>query len=172
MIGISRILLLCLLGPIWAFEIDNHLIGDPIVDCQDTMVSLTFTTEKPFTGRVYIKGLSDDERCSRNFATNQDQTKFSMMIQNGDCNMQRQRMTGSELEGIMFSLTIVVSFHGTFVTKVDRAYRCMCFFRNIKRVTNYLDMSMLGTTEIIDTAKMPTCLYTIHSGSPDGPIIR
>jgi hypothetical protein len=151
--------------------IDNNLIGDPVVDCQDTMVSLTFTTQKPFTGRVYVQGLADDDRCSRNFATNVDQSKFSMMIQNGDCAMARQRVTGT-LEGIMFSLTIVVSFHGTFVTKVDRAYRCMCFFRNIKRVTNLLDMSAIGTTELLDTAKMPTCTYSIHSGTDDGPLLR
>lgn len=154
-----------------ANKIDNELIGDPIVDCQDTMVSLTFTTQKPFTGRVYVQGLADDDRCSRNFATNTDQSKFSMMIQNGDCAMARQRVSGT-LEGIMFSLTIVVSFHGTFVTKVDRAYRCMCFFRNIKRVTNLLDMSAIGTTELLDTAKMPTCTYSIHSGSPDGQLLR
>ncbi len=42
--------------------------------------------------------------------------------------MSRQRVSG-EMEGIVFSMTIVVSFHGTFVTKVDKAYRCMCFFR-------------------------------------------
>jgi hypothetical protein len=155
----------------WANEIDNHLVGDPIVDCQDTMVSLTFTTEKPFTGRVYVQGLADDDRCSRNFATNTDQSKFSMMIQNGDCAMARQRVSGT-LEGIMFSLTIVVSFHGTFVTKVDRAYRCMCFFRNIKRVTNLLDMSAIGTTELLDTAKMPTCTYSIHANARDGPLMR
>ncbi|MCP9257402.1 Cuticlin-1 [Dirofilaria immitis] len=86
------------------------------------------------------------------------------MIQNGDCTMQRQRVTGS-LEGIMFSLTIVVSFHGTFVTRADRAYRCMCFFRNIKRLTSGVDMSSIGTTELMDTVQMPTCTYSIHSGS-------
>lgn len=59
------------------------------------MVSLTFRTKKPFTGRVYVRGLADDDRCSRNFASNIDQSKFSMMIQNGDCTMQRQRVTGS-----------------------------------------------------------------------------
>lgn len=59
------------------------------------MVSLTFQTRKPFTGRVYVRGLADDDRCSRNFASNVDQNKFSMMIQNGDCTMQRQRVTGS-----------------------------------------------------------------------------
>ncbi|VDK79683.1 unnamed protein product [Litomosoides sigmodontis] len=132
------------------------------------MVSLTFRTRKPFTGRVYVRGLADDDRCSRNFASNVDQNKFSMMIQNGDCTMQRQRVTGS-LEGIMLSLTIVVSFHGTFVTRADRAYRCMCFFRNIKRLTSGVDMSSIGTTELMDTVKMPTCTYSIRSGSADGP---
>jgi len=152
-------------------EIDNKLTGLPIVDCQDTAVSLTFNTDKPFTGRVYVKGLVDDDRCSRNFATNTDQSKFSMQINQGDCSMQRQRVSGV-LEGLMFSLVIVVSFHGTFETKNDRAFRCMCFFRNIKRVTNFLDVSMLGTTELLDTAKMPNCQYTIHSQSPTGPLVR
>ncbi|VDM45215.1 unnamed protein product [Toxocara canis] len=71
----------------------------------------------------------------------------------------------------MFSLTIVVSFHGTFVTKIDRAYRCLCFFRNIKHLTSAVDMSPIGTTELINTAKMPTCTYTIHAESPQGPAV-
>ncbi len=94
-----------------------------------------------------------------------------MFVGSGDCAMARQRVSGV-LEGIMFSLTVVVSFHGTFVTKVDRAYRCMCFFRNIKRVTNIMDISAIGTTELLDTAKMPTCTYSIHLGTPTGPLAR
>lgn len=68
------------LGLALAGEIDNKLTGLPIVDCQDVAVSLTFNTEKPFTGRVYVKGLVEDDRCSRNFATNTDQNKFTMQI--------------------------------------------------------------------------------------------
>uniref|UniRef100_A0A915J3B9 ZP domain-containing protein n=1 Tax=Romanomermis culicivorax TaxID=13658 RepID=A0A915J3B9_ROMCU len=154
-----------------AGEIDNHLVGLPVVDCQDVAVSLTFTTAKPFTGRVYVKGLVEDDRCSRNFATTTDQSKFSMQIPQGDCNMQRQRVSGA-LEGIVFSLVIVVSFHGTFETMNDRAFRCMCFFRNIKRVTNFLDVSMLGTTELLDTAKTANCFYSMHAESPSGPLVR
>lgn len=30
-------------------------------------------------------------------------------------------------------------------------------------------MSPIVTTELLDTAKMPTCTYTIHSNSADGP---
>jgi hypothetical protein len=165
------ILFAILVSTAFAGEIDNKLSGLPIVDCQDVAVSLTFNTEKPFTGRVYVKGLVEDDRCSRNFATNTDQNKFSMQIPQGDCNMQRQRVSGA-LEGIMFSLVIVVSFHGTFETKNDRAFRCMCFFRNIKRVTNFLDVSNLGTTELLDTAKTATCFYTIHSESQAGPLTK
>uniref|UniRef100_A0A915LSP7 ZP domain-containing protein n=1 Tax=Meloidogyne javanica TaxID=6303 RepID=A0A915LSP7_MELJA len=135
------------------------------------MISLTFKTKKPFNGRVYVQGMADDERCSKNFASNADQSKFSMMIQNGDCTMQRQRVTGP-LEGMMLSLTIVVSFHGTFVTRSDRAFHCMCFFRNIKHLTNILDMNMVGTTELMDTIKTPTCHYSIHAQSPDGPAFQ
>jgi len=64
---------------------DNELFDDPIVECEETMISLTFKTKKPFNGRVYVQGMADDERCSKNFASNADQSKFSMMIQNGDC---------------------------------------------------------------------------------------
>jgi len=86
--------------------------------------------------------------------------------------IDNQIKQNEQLEGIMFSLVIVVSFHGTFITKADRAYRCMCFFRNIKRVTGLLDISMIGTTELLDTAKMPTCSYSIHSNTTDGSLIR
>lgn len=64
------------------------------MDCEDTVVSLTFKTRKPFTGRVFVRGLADDVRCSRNFAKNIDRKKFSLIIQNGDCTMQRQRVAG------------------------------------------------------------------------------
>ncbi|KAL3111426.1 hypothetical protein niasHT_017653 [Heterodera trifolii] len=174
------VLLLLLLLPVgcWSStsvakfnDIDNELVGDPVVECEETMISLTFKTKKPFNGRVYVQGMADDERCARNFASNSDQSKFSMMIQNGDCTMQRQRVTGS-LEGMMLSLTIVVSFHGTFVTRSDRAYRCMCFFRNIKTLTNAIDVNLAATTELLDTAKTPSCLYSIHAQSPEGPPVQ
>ncbi|CEF61003.1 Zona pellucida domain-containing protein [Strongyloides ratti] len=148
---------------------DNELIGDPEVNCEDTMMSINFKTKKPFNGRVYVKGMANDDRCSRNFAQNTEQNKFSFMIQSGDCTMQKQRVTGT-LEGMMVSLTVVVSFHGTFVTKADRAFKAMCFFKNIRRITNAIDMNNLGTTELLDTAKMPTCTYHIRK-SLDGPMV-
>jgi hypothetical protein len=67
------------------FPSDNELFDDPIVECEETMISLTFRTKKPFNGRIYVQGMADDDRCSKNFASNADQSKISMMIQNGDC---------------------------------------------------------------------------------------
>ncbi|KAI6205577.1 60S ribosomal protein L7a [Aphelenchoides besseyi] len=141
------------------------------VQCEESMVSLTFKTKKPFTGRVYVQGLADDNRCSRNFARNVDQSTVSIKIQNGDCTLSRQRVSG-KLEGMMVSVTIVVSFHGTFVTKADRAYRCMCFFKSVKRMTNGIDINAVPTTEIMGTSQTPECEYSIRSGSPDGPAVQ
>lgn len=59
------------------------------------MLSLTFTTKRPFTGRVYVRGLADDDRCSRAFVENTQQTNFTMAVKHGDCAMQRQRVAGS-----------------------------------------------------------------------------
>ncbi|KRX13563.1 RuvB-like 1, partial [Trichinella nelsoni] len=153
-------------------DVNNYLVGAPVVDCQDTSISITFSTAKPFTGRVYVKGLQEDDRCSRSYAGNSEQRKFTIMVNQGDCSMQRQRVSGGSLEGMMFSMVIVVSFHGTFETMNDKAFRSVCFFRNIKRVTNFLDVSMLPTTELMDTGKMPDCSYTIRKDSPTGPVIR
>lgn len=58
-------------------------------------MALTFKTKKPFTGRVYVHGQAEDDKCSRNFARNVDQSTVSIMVQNGDCTMSRQRVAGS-----------------------------------------------------------------------------
>jgi len=40
-----------------------------------------------------------------------------------------------------------------------------------KVVTNRFDVSMIPTTELIDTARMPLCTYTVRRGSVNGPIV-
>ncbi|ETN69030.1 hypothetical protein NECAME_01140 [Necator americanus] len=67
-----------------------------------------------------------------------------------------------EPTGLISSLVVVVSFHGTFVTKADRAY---------KIIISVPEMSPLGTTELLNTIPTPTCTYSIHTQTPDGPIV-
>ncbi|RCN48356.1 hypothetical protein ANCCAN_05504 [Ancylostoma caninum] len=172
------------------YSIENEIMGEPTVDCEDSLVGLTFKTKKPFSGRVYVYGMAGDDKCSRAFVENRNQSRLSMHFKSGDCTMQRQRISGQvqvdplfsqslvfnyenfpNFQGLISSLVVVVSFHGTFVTKADRAYKCICFFRSQKTLTNSIEMSPIGTTELLNTLATPTCTYSIHSQTPDGPIM-
>ncbi|KAK6766416.1 hypothetical protein RB195_025990 [Necator americanus] len=159
-----------LVTPSPRYSIENEIMGEPTVDCADSLVGLTFKTRKPFSGRVYVYGMAGDSKCSKAFVENQNQSRLSMHFKSGDCTMQRQRVSG-QISGLISSLVVVVSFHGTFVTKADRAYKCICFFRSQKTLTNSIEMSPLGTTELLNTVPTPTCTYSIHTQTPDGPIV-
>ena len=69
-------------------------------------------------------------------------------------------------------MTVIISFHANFITKVDRAYRCTCLFMEADRIVkNQVDVSMLPTTDLLDTAKMPRCTYTVHKETVDGEVM-
>ncbi|CAK5009800.1 unnamed protein product [Meloidogyne enterolobii] len=129
--------------------LDNAVIGDPLVDCLEERVKLTFQTQKPFTGRIFVKGMVDNEKCVENYRQN-SQTKVEFELANGACNMRRSRKLGPEQRGVEQSIT---------VTEADKV------------VTNRFDVSMIPTTELIDTARMPLCTYTVRRGSVNGPIV-
>ena len=44
-----------LLGAAYATPIDNGLIGDPEIECGATSIQVTFNTQNPFSGHVYVK---------------------------------------------------------------------------------------------------------------------
>lgn len=50
---------------------------------------------------------------------------------------------GPEHKGVEQSIAIIISFHNTFITKIDRAYRCTCFYMEAdKVVTNRFDVRL------------------------------
>ncbi|CAB3410891.1 unnamed protein product [Caenorhabditis bovis] len=152
--------------------LDNGVTELPIVNCMEDRVKLLFKTQRPFHGRIFVKGMVDKQFCVREFVTNQAK-EVSFELENGACNMRRQRMLGPEKRGMEMSMTIIISFHSTFITKVDRAYRCTCFYMEAdKVVTNRFDVSMLPTTDLIDTARMPLCTYSVRRDSVTGPIVE
>ncbi|VDO26632.1 unnamed protein product [Haemonchus placei] len=153
-------------------SLDNAVISTPEVNCLEDGLKLTFRTERPFHGRIFVKGMSTKETCIKNFITNNSPV-VSFDIHNGDCNMRRTRMIGPDKSGVEQTITVIISFHSTFITKVDRAYRCTCFYtENDKVVTSKFDVSMLPTTELTDTVKMPLCTYTIRRESINGPVVQ
>uniref|UniRef100_A0A1I7YMQ7 ZP domain-containing protein n=1 Tax=Steinernema glaseri TaxID=37863 RepID=A0A1I7YMQ7_9BILA len=155
-----------------ATSLDNGVIGEPIVDCMMDRVKITFKTERPFTGRIFVKGMADKHQCVESFSSN-SKTSVQFEMANGQCNMRRSRKVGPEQRGVEQSITVIVSFHDIFITKVDRAYRTTCFYMEADRVvTNRFDVSMLPTTDLIDTARMPTCTYTVRKDSIDGAVVK
>jgi hypothetical protein len=121
-------------------------------------ILLHIETLKPFTGRVYAKGgwrtrriqhccqvagNSDDSMCTQNYVQNLNDTFVDFNVSLGMCGMKRTKQVGVDMcplvdhkcvqlepAGMNMMLIIVVSFHQTFVTKVDRAYRVRCLFKN------------------------------------------
>ena len=73
----------------------------------------------------------------------------------------------------MQSIVVVISFHSIFLTKVDKAYRIQCFYMEAdKEVTQTLDVSMMTTLSLADSAAMPTCAYSVRRGSQNGELVR
>ncbi|KRX91846.1 Cuticlin-1 [Trichinella pseudospiralis] len=131
-------------------------------------MTMVFNTEKPFTGRIFVKGMAEKSECYKRYKDNKN-SSIVYKLKNGECNMHKQRRLGPQ-RGVEQSMTVIVSFHDTFVTKVDRAYRCTCFFMETDRiVTSEFEVSNLATTDLIDTARMPTCTYKVRRGSINGP---
>jgi hypothetical protein len=62
----------------------------PEIGCMDDKIVFKLETEKPFTGRIYVKGSSDDSNCMMNFLTN-DKTSATYTISIGACGMRRAR---------------------------------------------------------------------------------
>lgn len=71
------------------FVVDLSL-GDPKVECMEDRLKLTFKTEKPFKGRIFVKGMIDDKNCVSSYAKNSNSTVDYSII-NGSCNMRRNR---------------------------------------------------------------------------------
>ncbi|VDN88422.1 unnamed protein product [Brugia pahangi] len=53
-------------------------------------MKLTFHTAKPFTGRVFVKGMVDKDQCVNSFIGNR-KLEVQYEIINGQCNMRRSR---------------------------------------------------------------------------------
>ncbi|KAH7727524.1 CRE-CUTL-10 protein [Aphelenchoides avenae] len=166
---VHSVLLLFVCSRTDASILDNGVVGDPQVDCMEDRVRLTFHTARPFTGRIFVKGMIDNEKCVNNYVTNTKQ-QIDFSLNNGDCNMRRSRKMGPDQRGLEMSLVIVISFHETFITKVDRLTAAHASTWKPTR-SSRIALTMLPTTELIDTAKMPLCTYTVRRGSVNGPIV-
>ncbi|KAK0395494.1 hypothetical protein QR680_001307 [Steinernema hermaphroditum] len=160
------VLLFSSIKPLRAVPIDNNLTGEPVVNCGSDSISLDLVTSKEFSGKIFVKGYSQDAECMR-LGGNGKAERFEIKFDH--CGMRRSR----ELNGVSISTTVIISFHPIFITKVDRAYRVNCFYMEAtKTIGQQLDVSMLTTRSITQQTQMPVCKYEILSGGPSGTPVR
>jgi hypothetical protein len=133
-------------------------------------VVVKFQTDKPFQGHVYVRGHYEDGDCHKDYMLNPD-TAGDMNIPFDKCGMRRQRMTNPK--GMAMSSTVVISFHRTFITQVDRAYKINCFYLEAdKEVKQSLEVSTISTIDLGVPVPMPTCTYQVLTGGPEGSVVQ
>jgi hypothetical protein len=62
-------------------------------------------TKRPFSGRLFVKGFSQEQQCQ--MFGNGSQTQFQFAVHFGQCGLRRSR----EINGVSVQATVVVSFH-------------------------------------------------------------
>ncbi|RCN27431.1 hypothetical protein ANCCAN_26835 [Ancylostoma caninum] len=74
--------------------LDNGVASLPEVNCMEDRVRLTFKTQRPFQGRIFVKGMVDKDQCVNSYLSNTN-TEVSFDLENGACNMRRTRMVSA-----------------------------------------------------------------------------
>uniref|UniRef100_A0A7E4VGA8 ZP domain-containing protein n=1 Tax=Panagrellus redivivus TaxID=6233 RepID=A0A7E4VGA8_PANRE len=171
--------ILCSLTSVNSVSIDNDIIGEPDIECLDQEIRVFIKTRKVFAGRIYAKGKADDPDCAKDDFDKQRTKKPHFDLSLGMCGMKSLR--SFDPRGMYYGITLVVSFHPLFITKVDQAFHVKCFFEEANRgLTAELGVSMIPTTELEARHGIPGCTYSIHrasiedldAGRPAGPAIQ
>jgi hypothetical protein len=74
-----------------ATPIDNGITGDPEIECGPTSISISWNTQKPFSGHVYVKGLYDKEADGCRTNGQNTQALATITLPFDKCNVQRER---------------------------------------------------------------------------------
>ncbi|CAO4365190.1 unnamed protein product [Caenorhabditis nigoni] len=151
-------------GPSSTVSIDNSLIGEPEVVCETSSISLLFKTRNSFNGKVFVKGYVSEPSC---MSVGDGKTAHRFSVRHDSCGVRRQR----EINGVVISATVIISFHSIFITKIDRAYRVSCFYvEGTKKVHNHVDISALTTQLLESQTQLPVCRYEIMNEAGGSPI--
>uniref|UniRef100_A0AC35U864 ZP domain-containing protein n=1 Tax=Rhabditophanes sp. KR3021 TaxID=114890 RepID=A0AC35U864_9BILA len=143
------------------YTIKNDGQGEPEINCGHGQISFNVKTQNGPPSTIFVKGNSEKEECSFKETVN-------ATISLDKCNMRRKREVNPD--GVAYSMTIIVQNHPLFITKLDRAYNVHCFYMEAnKDVNTEIDVSDLNTEALDFESKVPTCTYTIRTGSQNGP---
>ena len=161
--------LFCILVTVNAIPIENGIVGEPEFACGSQSLILSLNTENPWDGTFYVKNFHADDECKIHGDGAGRNAKLELQF--ATCGVKRERSL--EPRGLFISATVVMSFHKTFLTKIDRAFTVRCFYMEAdKTVSQELEVSMLTTQLATIQVPMPVCTYQILDGGPTGDPVQ
>ncbi|KAK6733483.1 hypothetical protein RB195_017311 [Necator americanus] len=145
-------------------EFENALTEKPTIECGHGRLSVGVSTSKEPPSHVFAKGHFNRPDCSFRNTTH-------VVFDFEKCDVSRKREVNPR--GMAFSMTVVVQLHPLFITKVDRAYHVRCFYMEAeKAVGAQIGVNELTTAVVSGESEKPTCRYTLHKESPNGPLVK
>uniref|UniRef100_A0A7E4W0Z1 EGF-like domain-containing protein n=1 Tax=Panagrellus redivivus TaxID=6233 RepID=A0A7E4W0Z1_PANRE len=128
------------------------------LECRDDGVNLLLTEEvQPFTGRVFVRGQSENPHCTKTFsAATANETILSFFIPLAHCDMA---LEANET----LAVTVVIQKHSTFITEKAYAYRLRCTYPTATRmIMAHYNVSDITTAETIrEQGSAPQCQLTV-----------
>ncbi|KAL6733111.1 hypothetical protein Aduo_003792 [Ancylostoma duodenale] len=145
-------------------EFENALTDKPSIECGHGRLSVGISTSKEPPSHVFAKGHFNRPDCSFRNTT-------LVVFDFEKCDISRKREVNPR--GMAFTMTVVVQLHPLFITKVDRAYHVRCFYTEAeKAVGAQIGVNELTTAIVSGESEKPTCRYTLHKESPNGPLVK
>ncbi|KAK6023344.1 hypothetical protein OSTOST_10873, partial [Ostertagia ostertagi] len=93
-----------------------------------------------------------------------DTNTVELSVPLGACNTKRDRKLSPPTLSVSF--VAVISFHDSFITKLDRAYRIQCAYVEANRsLSTQLDVGTLAPSQVNGTAPPPVCGYHISGAN-------
>ncbi|XP_064472273.1 cuticlin-1-like isoform X2 [Ornithodoros turicata] len=136
------------------------------IECNSNNIQVTLDAPLDFNGMIYPKGLSKNSTCMAEYSNVHDKVVYTLPLRS--CNT----MSTDVDDGVEYFNTVVVQPHRKLVTNQGRGFHIRCRYQTKeKTITNFFNVSMLGTTPLVATAPMPGCTMKIFVGDSEEEVV-
>lgn len=140
--------------------------SDVNIECNSNNIQVTLDAPHDFNGMIYPKGLSKNSTCMAEYTNVRDKIVYTLPLRS--CNT----MSTDVDDGVEYFNTVVVQPHRKLVTNQGRGFHIRCRYQTKeKTITNFFNVSMIGTTPLVATAPMPGCSMKIFVGDSEEEVV-
>ncbi|KAG0426988.1 hypothetical protein HPB47_025932, partial [Ixodes persulcatus] len=140
--------------------------SDVNIECNSNNIQVTLDAPNDFNGMIYPKGLSKNSTCMAEYTNVRDKIVYTLPLRS--CNT----MSTDVDDGVEYFNTVVVQPHRKLVTNQGRGFHIRCRYQTKeKTITNFFNVSMIGTTPLVATAPMPGCSMKIFVGDSEEEVV-